>query len=314
MKREYENLTNVLDDTGIGYFERELEFVKAQTYDIKYPELDFANGSLIPISTSTDPGAKTIVYYTWDQTGMAKILANYADDAPRVGVNKKQTIAQVRNIGESYAYSVDDIYTGTYTGQPLDPRLAAAARRADAQMLNSIALIGDDEHGLLGILNNPNVPSTTVPNDGTGSTTTWSTKTPAQIIRDMNLIVDAIVTITKKVEIPDTLLLPQAQYSLIANNKYSDSSDVTILSWFLNNTKYIKNVESVVELTGAGTAGVDVMIAYRVDPMALQLEIPLAFTQLPVQAQNYEFVVNCLSKTGGVSIYYPLSLNIGEGI
>ena len=58
----------------------------------------------------------------------------------------------------------------------------------------------------------------------------------------------------------------------------------------------------------------EIMIAYRRDPDAFTLEIPQMFEQLPVQERGLEFVVPCHSRIGGVIIYYPLSMAIGEGI
>lgn len=49
-----------LDANESIFFERELEHVKARSYDIKYPE--FKATMLIPVSTEAGPGAETITY------------------------------------------------------------------------------------------------------------------------------------------------------------------------------------------------------------------------------------------------------------
>ena len=58
----------------------------------------------------------------------------------------------------------------------------------------------------------------------------------------------------------------------------------------------------------------DIMLAYRRDPNALQLEIPQDYEQFPVEQKNLDFTVPVHERIGGVSIYYPLSLNIKENI
>ena len=193
-------------------------------------------------------------------------------------------------------------------------RLAEAARRANDQKVNELAFFGDSSNGMTGLLNNPAIPSAPVPNDGVGGTTEWINKTPEQILRDLNLIANSIVTNTNGVEMPDTLLLPVEQYSLIASTPRSTNSDTTILEYFKVNNPYIENVYAIPQLAGAGPGGADIMIAYEYNSNKFAMEIPMAFTQYPPQERNLEFVIPCESRFGGVTVFFPLSLNIGEGI
>ena len=62
------------------FFARELDHVKAQSYDVEYPELTALH--LLPQTSEADPGAETITYYTYDKTGLAKIIDNYSTDRP----------------------------------------------------------------------------------------------------------------------------------------------------------------------------------------------------------------------------------------
>ncbi len=80
------------EDASI-FFARELDHVKSQSYDVEYPELTALN--LFPISSEADPGAETITYYTYEKTGMAKIINNYSTDLPRADVNGKPTVASI---------------------------------------------------------------------------------------------------------------------------------------------------------------------------------------------------------------------------
>lgn len=308
-----DNIVSVnLDANETIFFARELEVIKARTYDVVYPELKAT--SLIPVSFEAGPGAETITYEQYDQLGAAKIIASYADDLPRVDIKGKQFTSNVRSIGESYGYSIQDIRAAAMAGKPLVARKAIAARRANDQLVNKIAFFGDAEHNLKGFLNAANVPVATVTNDGTSSTTFWANKTPDQILRDMNGAVNAMIDLTKGVEVPNTILLPIKQYTQISTTARSTTSDTTILEFFLKNNPSIKSVEWVNELKGAGTSGTDIMVVYNRSPEKLTLELPQAFEQFPPQERGLEFVVPCHSRCGGVIIYYPLSISISEGI
>ena len=265
------------------------------------------------MDTSVTTGAETYAFFTYDSVGMAKIISDYSQELPRADITGKKTIVQVKSIGASFGYSIQEIRAAAFGSMPLEQRKANAVRRANDQTVNKIAWAGNAECGLYGFLTYPNVPVSDVPNDGTGATTQWANKTPAQIVRDMNLAVDEIIENTKAVHSANTLLLPVAQYSFISSTPYSTFSATSILDFFKSNHPGIM-VDWVNELKGAGTAGVDVMIAYEKDINNLALHIPQPFETFPPQAESLELVVPTHSRCAGVVFYYPLSANIKEGI
>jgi hypothetical protein len=296
---------------------RQLDYIKQQTYDIKYPELKARK--LIPVSSEADPGAENIFYRQYDQSGIAKVISNYADDLPDSDVIGKEYSAAVKTLGASYKYSIQEMRAAVYGNVPLEQRKANAARRAIAQKENKIAFYGDPLSNLIGLFNAPNVTSVSIPATGTGSTTQWVNKTPDQILYDMNLVSNTVVSVSLGIENPDTMLLPLAQYNYVASTARSDFSDKTILNYFLENNPYIKQVEWLNELLGAGTSGsgsapYSRMYAYRRSPEVLTLEIPSDFEQLELQRKNLVFKVPCIERIGGVLVYYPLALAYGDGI
>jgi hypothetical protein len=302
-----------LDADETFFFARELEYVKKQSYDIQFPKLKALNG-LLPITSEAGEGAQVITFTQYEPTGMARIISSYADDLPRADIRGKQFSTPVQSIGASYGYNMQEIRAARFANKPLEQRLANAARLANDQKANRLAWFGDDTYEVQGFLYAPNVPAAPVPNDGVGPSTLWSTKTPDQILRDMNQLANGIVDLTKGVESPNTLILPIEQYTYISSTPRSANSDTTILEYFLMNNPFIETVDWVYELSGAGPMGVDIMVAYNNNPDKLTLEIPMPFTQYAPQERNLEFVIDCESRFGGVIIYYPLSISIGEGI
>lgn len=300
------------------FFARELEYVKSKSYDIEFPEMKAFKH--IPISTEAGEGAVSITYAQFEEIGMARIIESYADDLPRADIRGKEYTQLVKSVGVSYGYTVQEIRAAVFVGRSLTQRQANAARRANDQYINRVAWFGDNTYNILGIMNNPNIPNQLVPADGTGATTEWVNKTPDQILRDLNLITNSIPALTKGVEMPNTVLLPVAQYTLIASTPRSSVSDTTILEYFIQNNPFITTVDWVPELAGAGIdppaggANTDIMLAFDKNPDKLTMEIPMPFTQYPPQERGLEFVVPCESRYGGIIIYYPLSLSIGEGI
>lgn len=310
-----------LDANESAFFARELEHIKARTFDIKYPELKAT--SLIPVSTEAGPGAETITYQQFDQVGIMKLIANYADDLPRADVFANEFTSQVKSLGGSYGYNIQEVRAAAMAGKPLNSRKASSVRKANELKVNSIAWFGDDDAGLLGMLNQPNVPAATVQVGATSGNSTWdgaSPKTPEEILEDMNDAVTAVEETTLGVEIPDTILIPISQNRVISTTRLSDASDTTIKEFFMRNNPEITMIEWVNELKdvsplpSGGGGPADVMIVYKRDPGILTLEIPQPFEQFPAQERNLEFVVPAHSRIGGVIVYYPLAINIVEGI
>ena len=304
-----------LDADGGVFFQRQLEHIKAQSYDVRYAELKARQ--LFPVSNEAGPGINTITYRTYDQIGAAKIIQAYADDLPRADVAGKETSIPVRSVGTSYGYSLDEIQASQLTGANLDQRRANAARRSVEQTINTVAFYGDSASGLPGFFSNPNIPSGNVVDPGAG--TAWASKTPDQILFDINDLFADIFETTKMVESGNTLLLPPTQWSYISATPRSANSDTTILQYIVQNSPFLSSVDDVIPVNECAAANNplltnDAMVAYDRSPDKLQLEIPVELEMLPVQQKNLEFIIPGRARVGGVNIYYPLSAAIAEGI
>lgn len=304
----------VLDAEGAAFMQRELEYIKARTYDVNYPDLPAR--SLFPVSNEAGPGVTSITYQTYDQVGSAKIINAYANDLPRADIHGKETTIPVRTVATSFGYNIDELEAGRLTGKPLDQRRASAARKAVEIEINKVAFNGSPADGLPGLLNNPNIPTGNVPNGAAGSTN-WSNKTPAEILADVNDIFNEIFQNTSMVERGNRLIVPPAQWGILATTRVDAVSDMTLLTFIVKNNPYIGSESDVIpvnELTGAGTGGADIMVAYDASPEKLELEIPVELQFRPIQERGLEFIVPGTSRFAGLNIYYPMSLNIKEGI
>lgn len=311
--QKFENL----DAAQTAFFTRELEHIKAKTYDIVYPA--YKATKMIPVSSEAGPGAESITYRQFDRVGLMKIISDYADDLPRSDVKGVEFTTPVRSIGGSYGYSVQDIRSAEKAGRPLPARKAAAVRQAYEQKVNKIGWKGDGSTaygGLYGLIYQPNVTVAAAP---TGSWTGGVT-TPDQIIADVTKSVEQIRDLTLGVEEPDTILLPNSQYTHIATTPRSANVDTTILEFLkkvfpgitFDWVNELKNVNP--KPSDGSAANTNIMITYSRNPDKLTYEIPQGFEQFAPQTRNLEFVVPAHGRNGGVIVYYPLSIYITEGL
>jgi hypothetical protein len=306
----------ILDADGAFFFQRQLEHIKARSYDVQYAELQAR--SLFPVSNEGGPGVTSITYRTYDQVGAAKIIQAYADDLPRADVAGKETTIPVRSVGISYGYNLDEIQASQLTGAALDQRRANAAMRSVEQKVNDVAFFGDAPSGLPGLFDHPNIPTGAVV-DGVGGTKDWASKTPDEILFDVNDLFADIFETTKMVERGNTLMLPPAQWSYISSTPRGANSDTTILMYLVQNSPYLNSVDDIIPVNECSSElnpnlSTDAMVAYDRNPDKLQLEIPVELEMMPVQQKNLEFVVPGRNRLAGLNIYYPLSLAIATGI
>lgn len=314
---QFAHLVNIghMDADGAVFFQRQLEYIKAQSYDVKYAELKAR--MLFPVANEGGPGISVITYRTYDQVGAAKIINAYADDLPRSDVSGKETSSPVRSVGTSFGYNLDEIQASQLTGVSLDQRRANSGTRSVEQTHNSIAFFGDASSGLQGFFSNPNIPTGSVVDPGGG--TQWATKTPDEILFDVNDLFADIFETTKMVERGNTLMLPPNQWSYISSTARSANSDTTILQYLAQNSPYLNSPEDVIPVNECSAAdnplySNDLMVAYDRDPEKLTMEIPVELEWLPVQERNLEFIIPGRSRFGGIIVYYPLSAAIAEGI
>jgi len=303
-----------IDADGGVFFQRQLEHIKARSYDVRYAELKARE--LFPVSNDGGAGITTITYRTYDQAGAAAIINAYAADLPRADVAGKETTIPVRSIGSSYGYNLDELKSSQMSGAALDQRRANSSRRAVEQTINRVAFGGDAESGLTGLFDNPNIPIGAVPDGGSG--TEFVNKTPDQILFDINNLFSDVFENTKMVERANTLLLPPAQWSYIMTTPRASNSDTTIAAYVAANSPFLTGLESIIAVNECEAANnvlaKNVMVAYDRNPDKLQLEIPVEQEFLPVQQKNLEFIIPSRARLGGLNIYYPLSLAMATEI
>jgi len=288
---------------------RDLEHLRAQTYDVVFPQMKARQ--LIPVDGSVNTGADTVTYRQWDMFGMAKIIHDYADDLPLVDALVEEFTTPVKSLGAGYGFSIQDLRSASMSGNQLDRRRAMQARRAIEQGIEDIACLGNSKAGLVGFAKHANVSLVSV------VTGTWSTATGAEMIGDMTALVNAIVIANKETFPPDTIVMDIESFTRFSSTRISTTGDThtTAMQAFLASNPYIKDVQSwnKLRLADAGGTGPRA-VCYKKDPEVLQLVIPQEYEELPPQRKNLKFHIPVHARIGGCVVYYPLAMGYMDGL
>lgn len=137
--------------------------------------------------------------------------------------------------------------------------------------------------GMPGLVNNSAVTASSVAL-GAGGSTNWSKKTPAEILYDVNTaMVNTWVASQYDVTgMANHILIPAAQYALIASQLVSSAGSVSILTYLLeNNIGKTQGVDLKIFPSrwclGAGAASTDRMVAYvnNDDRVVIDITVPI---------------------------------------
>jgi len=303
------------DDASV-FFARELDYIKSKSYDKIYPEFTALNH--FPITHEVPEGAVSTTYYSYEKTGLASIITDYANDLPRADVKGAPSTAYIKSLGASFGYSVQEMRASRMAGKSLDTRKAEAARYAIDRTANQIAFAGDAENGMVGMLSTGNnIPLYTLANSQKdASSTAWVDKTASEILDDINGMFAAQSQLTQDIERADTLALPPAVYIHIST-KQVPNTGYTVKKFLMENAPYLKEIISAPELAASNNStnpyGANVALLYTNSAEKFSLEIPMPFYQYPLQNRVLEVIVPCEERIAGIILYYPLSAMIAVG-
>lgn len=336
LKDQYERLVNdgVLlgDDEGL-FFQRQLEYIQAQSYDVLYPDL--MGRAIFSLNTEGGEGINTITYRSYDKRGETAIIAGKATDLPRGDISGKEYSMSVRTLGNAYGYSRQEIASAKLTGMPLEQRKAEATRRSYEEKVNQIIWFGSPENNLQGFFDGPvGSPCLTVAKTkvaaaaGAGKSTAWGVdKTPDEVIKDLTDACTKMYVDTKKIFRPNQILLSVEKLQYLVNTPRSQQSDVSILNWFVSNNRFIKSADQFVDVnelegiydqsggafdpTGSKGEGFTVLAN---DANNLRVREPFPLMHLPVQYKGLEFEVNCYGRFAGMEMIRPDAVQHFYGI
>ena len=322
----------VTDDEGI-FFQRQLEHVQAESYDVLYPEL--MGRVCFASNNEGGEGIETLTYRSYDKRGETAIIAGKATDLPRSDVSGREYSISVRTLGNAYGYSRQEIASSRVTGIPLDAKKAEAGRRSYEEKVNQIIWFGSAENALHGFFDGPTgAPCLTVTKTqvaaaaGGGNSRVWGVDlTPDEVIKHLTDALAQQYSDTLKLFKADTIFMSVEKKLYLQNTPRSLQSDVSILNWFLANNKQITSsdqIKDINELDGiydaaggafdpTGASGNGFTLACSGSDNA-RIREPFPYIHLPVQYKGLEFEINCYGRFAGLEMVRPAAFQHFYGI
>ena len=283
-----------------------------------YPSFDYAR--LMPVNTDGDMWDIGSVFFSGDIAGTAQFLAGKGYDMPYADVSTTQHLQANHFAGIGYEYSLMELQRVAKLGRSLTSDKAAAARKVAEAFIYGIAIRGNTEKGLTGLVNDPVVPAANVPADGAGGRTTFASKTADQINRDVNAALNAPFNGTLETARANTLAMPSTRLQYLAATRIGDGPD-TLLKFVKENNAYTLETGQPLTIIGtreletAGAGGTARMIAYDNSRDILQFHLPGPHEFLPAfQKSEMTWSIGGILNVGGVEIKRPKGIAYRDGI
>lgn len=303
---------------ALGFITPQLLRINTEVEMQVYPAYDYSR--LMYVNTDGDMWDIGSVFYSGDVAGAAEFLSGQGFDMPFADISTEQHLQMNHLAGIGYTWSLQELNRAAKLGRNLGNEKAMAARKVAEAFVHNIAMLGNAAKGMSGLVNDANVPTTDVPADGTGAATTFASKTPDQINRDVNAALNAPTNATKETMMADTLLLPTSRLQYMASTRIGDGTD-TILKFVKENNSYTLETGQPLTIMGrreletAGDGGSARMVAYENSRDVVQMHLPGPHEFLPpFQKAVMTWEVGGILNVGGVEFRRPKGAVYRDGI
>ena len=224
----------------------------------------------------------------------------------------------LRLLAREVSYTSVELERSQKTGQPIDVQKVNALNLLYNMNIDQMSYVGSVDVGATGLLNNASITTSAVAN-GQSGTATWISKTPDEILNDVNSLLESTWQAAAYAVCPNKLLLPPLQYSYLCSQKVSSAGNVSILKFLKENSIALNingselDIQPVKWLPGLGGSSSDRMVAYTND------ESRVRFSMVPIRRetayyQGIRFTAPYIYALGEIEFVYPETVAYADGI
>lgn len=317
-------------DSALSYFVNQLDNLDKRLYeplvevswgrDIKLRSgITMSNESTSFIrSTYAAAGSLSNATPTPTNGGNMSWISPETTAIPGISVNGQRIVLPLRLAAREVSYTSVELERSQLTGQPIDAQKMDALNQIYQMNADQMVYIGDSVVGATGLVNAAGITSGSVV-AGAGGLTTWVSKTPVEILADINTLLTSTWSQGALAVCPDKLLLPPVQFSYLASQLISSAGNMSILEFVKKNSIALSingrelDIQPVKWLTARGSGQTDRMVAYT------NQEKYVRYPMVPVRRetayyQGLRFTAPYLFALGEIEFVYPETIQYADGI
>ena len=220
--------------------------------------------------------------------------------------------------GMELAYTIPELVSSQQVNRPIDVTKYTGMKLKYNMDVDEMCYVGDAQLGVYGLTNQPSVTATNVTNGVSGSPK-WANKTFQEMMNDVNVLLTNAWAASGYAFVPSKLLLPPAEYSIIANTLTGQAGSQSVMTYLkMNSIATAMNgreleIVPVKWLTGRGAGGTDRMAAYTQDLQRIRIPlVPLQNTA--VQPRGIHMLTYYYARIGVVEVTQTEMIAYADGI
>lgn len=223
-------------------------------------------------------------------------------------------------------YTILELESAAKVGRPIDAQMYEGLQLKHQMDCDQLVYVGDTQSGTTGLINSSYVTNVSNVANGAAGSTLWQTKTPAEILQDVNEALTSAWSTSAWAVMPTTLLLPPTQFGYISSQLVSLAGNTSILKYLQENNLLTTSGRGKLDifpakwLIGAaagGTYGVDDghnrMVVYTNEMDRVRYPMTL-LQRTPVQYDSIYHKTTYFCRLGVVEVVYPETLAYRDGI
>jgi len=243
---------------------------------------------------------------------------------PGVGVDIGKTASPLFLWAMELGYSIPELLSAQKMGRPIDEQKYAGMQLKFQMDVDEMVYIGDSALVKYGLVNSDQVTKGFVA-DGASTDTAWTTKTPAEILEDINDLLNACWAAAGYALCPSKLLLPPAQFGYITTQTVSAAGNISILKYVVDNCISTQQNSKPLDIkplkwlvgrgvaAGSPSAATDRMVAYTQDKIRVRFPlVPLQRT--PLEYRSIYHLTTYFGKLGVLELVYPETIMYADGL
>lgn len=255
------------------FMSEQLTSLEAAISEVSRPKLD--GFDLCPINTSHLSWMQSLSYRSATSSGKAGFVGSEGRNIPQVSVGIGRENSPFLRFAIGAHWTLDEIQASMALNMNLDSSYTVEAQEAGDSFINEGIITGYPDDELSGFFGDKDVPKRKSAN------TFDSDSSAADILAELNAVVNEVVQNSKGAEIPNRLAIALVSYHYIATTPWSATAgDTTILQHFVGNNPYITSIEQVFPMANlegmrlsSTLSSVNVMVAYNFSPAKVEIGV-----------------------------------------
>jgi hypothetical protein len=224
-------------------------------------------------------------------------------------------------------YTILELESSAKLGRPIDAQKFDGLQMKYQMDVDEMVYFGDTMLAVNGLGNASLVTNVGNVAVGAANTTQWNTKTPDEILTDINAALNSVWVASAFAIIPSNILLPTLAYGYIATQKVALSGNQSILAYVEQNNLFSREGKGTLKIypakfcnglgaagvIGTGGAGRDRMIVYS--KLVDKVRFPMTMIQrTPVQYDGIYHKTTYFGRLGVVEVVYPETIGYFDGV